>query len=109
MITRNHTSKIQCFALFFVVMSLTLNLIAAESEPRVAILLIDTDRVTGKINEAITDTERLVNAFPDEAQYAMAFAELLSQNNQKARAIQLLEKFNKNNPGNGNLAMLLAA
>ena len=63
----------------------------------------------GKINEAIQETEKLINAFPDEPQYIMAFAEMLSQNNQKPRAIQRLEKFNKEYPGNGNVAMLLSA
>lgn len=63
----------------------------------------------GKINEAMQEAEKLVNAFPDEPQYAMAFAEMLSGNNQRARAIQILESFNRENPGNGNVAMLLAA
>lgn len=63
----------------------------------------------GKLNEAIDETERLIKAFPDEPQYAMAFAEMLNQNNQKQRAIQYLEKFLSENPHNGNAKMLLSA
>jgi tetratricopeptide (TPR) repeat protein len=62
----------------------------------------------GKVNEAIDETERLIKAFPDEPQYVMAFAEMLNQNNQRARAIQYLEKFNAGNPSNGNVKMLLS-
>jgi len=62
----------------------------------------------GKISEAIAETERLIAAFPEEPQYVMAFAEMLSQNNQRARAIQYLEKFDAENPGNGNAMMLLS-
>jgi tetratricopeptide (TPR) repeat protein len=62
----------------------------------------------GKINEAIDETERLIKAFPEEPQYVMAFAEMLNQNNQRARAIQYLEKFNAENPSNGNVKMLLS-
>lgn len=63
----------------------------------------------GKINEAIEEAEKLVNAFPDEPQYVMAIAEMLNRNNERALAVQRLEKFNSENPGNGNVAMLLAA
>ena len=62
----------------------------------------------GKVNEAIEETEKLIMAFPDEPQYAMAFVEMLSQNNQRSRAIQSLEKFDSENPGNGNVKMLLS-
>jgi tetratricopeptide (TPR) repeat protein len=62
----------------------------------------------GKVNEAIDETERLIKAFPDEPQYVMAFAEMLSQNNQKQRAIQYLEKFHAENLHNGNVKMLLS-
>src|SRR5690349_11441193 len=64
---------------------------------------------TGKVNEAIAETEKLIKAFPDETQYVMAFAEMLNQNNQRARAMQVLEQFDKENPGNGNAKMLLSA
>jgi tetratricopeptide (TPR) repeat protein len=63
----------------------------------------------GQVNEAIQETEKLIKAFPDEPQYVMAFAEMLNQNGQRARAIQYLEKFDAENPGNGNARMLLSA
>ena len=63
----------------------------------------------GKVNEAIEETEKLIHAFPEEPQYVMAFAEMLNQNNQRTRAIQYLEKFDSENPGNGNAKMLLSA
>jgi tetratricopeptide (TPR) repeat protein len=63
----------------------------------------------GKVNEAIEEAEKLIKTFPDEPQYVMAFAEMLYQNNQPAKAIQYLEKFDSENPGNGNARMLLSA
>jgi tetratricopeptide (TPR) repeat protein len=62
----------------------------------------------GKVNDAITEAERLIKAFPDEPQYVMAFAEMLNQNGQRARALQTLEKFLAENPSNGNAKMLLS-
>lgn len=62
----------------------------------------------GKVNEAISETERLIKAFPDEPQYVMAFAEMLNQHGQSQRAIQYLEKFLADNPSNGNARMLLS-
>ena len=64
---------------------------------------------TGKLNEAMEEAERLIRAFPEEPQYVMAFAEMLNQNNQLTKAIQYLEKFSTENPGNGNARMLLSS
>ena len=63
----------------------------------------------GNIDEAIREAENLIQAFPDEPQYVMALAEMLSQHNQRDIAILKLEQFNKLNPGNGNVTMLLSA
>ena len=63
----------------------------------------------GKVNEAIKEAEKLIQAFPEEPQYVMAFAEMLNQNGERTRAIQYLENFDKQNPGNGNAKMLLSA
>jgi tetratricopeptide (TPR) repeat protein len=63
----------------------------------------------GRINEAVQEAERLILAFPDEPQYTMALSDMLSRNNRQAEAIQKLEQFNTDNPGHGNVAMLLSA
>jgi tetratricopeptide (TPR) repeat protein len=62
----------------------------------------------GKIKEAMADGERLINTFPDEERYVMAFTELLSQKGLRDQAVQYLEKYVQANPGSGNAQMLLA-
>jgi tetratricopeptide (TPR) repeat protein len=62
----------------------------------------------GKIEESIAEGEILLNAYPDEENYVIGFAETLSQNNQGARAIGYLEKFIGNHPDAGNAKMFLA-
>lgn len=62
----------------------------------------------GKVKEAIHEGEKLIEAFPDEEQYAMAFAEMLSQQKQLDRAIQVLENFISNHAEAGSSKMLLA-
>jgi tetratricopeptide (TPR) repeat protein len=63
----------------------------------------------GRINEAVQEAERLILAFPDEPQYTMALSDMLNRNDRQAEAIQKLEQFNTDNPGHGNVAMLLSA
>ena len=63
----------------------------------------------GKIEESITEGEKLLNAYPDEENYILGFAETLSQNNQVARAITYLEKFIKDHPDASSTKMLLAS
>lgn len=62
----------------------------------------------GKSKEAFAEGEKLVNAFPDEERYIMAFAEVLSQKGLRSEAIQYLEKFVTANAQAGNARMLLA-
>lgn len=62
----------------------------------------------GKTTEAITEAEKLLATTPDEPAYVLNLAELLSQNNQPDKALELLEKFDAENPGNGNIAMVLS-
>src|SRR5512135_456710 len=50
---RNHTFNFKSVALLSAVISLALNSPAAEAEPGVAVLYVDTDRVMGRINEAV--------------------------------------------------------
>lgn len=63
---------------------------------------------TGKPKEAIAEGEKLMNAFPGEERYVMAFSEVLSKNGQQALAISNLEKFVEKNEEAGNARMLLA-
>ncbi len=62
----------------------------------------------GKIEESIAEGEKLLNAYPDEENYVLGFAETLSQNGQGARGITYLEKFIKDHPDAGSAKMLLA-
>lgn len=62
----------------------------------------------GKINEAIQEGEKLIEAFPDEERYVLAFAETLSQNGQATKAIPFIEKYLKDHPEAGSAKMLLA-
>lgn len=62
----------------------------------------------GKTKEALTEGEKLLNAFPEEERYVMAFCELLSQKGLREQAIQHLEKFTSTNAEAGNARMLLA-
>ncbi|NOS93720.1 MAG: tetratricopeptide repeat protein, partial [Cyclobacteriaceae bacterium] len=61
----------------------------------------------GKLDEAIREGEKLIEAFPDEERYVLALAETLSQSKQTARAIIYLEKYMKENPTSSAGKMLL--
>lgn len=61
-----------------------------------------------KPGEAIREGEKLMDAFPDEERYAVAMAEMASQNNLKEKAITYLEKFIAANESAGSAKMLLA-
>lgn len=63
---------------------------------------------SGKTKEALGEGDKLLNAFPDEERYVMAFTELLSQKGMRDQAVQYLEKFAANNKEAGNAKMLLA-
>jgi tetratricopeptide (TPR) repeat protein len=62
----------------------------------------------GKIEEALKEGEKLVEAYPDEERYIMALAETMSQNKMGARAIAYLETYIKSNPDASNSKLLLA-
>ena len=62
----------------------------------------------GKIKEAMAEGERLIQTYPHEERFLMAFTELLSQRGLRADAIRYLEKFVGENPEAGNSKMLLA-
>jgi tetratricopeptide (TPR) repeat protein len=62
----------------------------------------------GKIKEAMTESERLLQAFPDDERLAVGAAENLSQNNQKIQAIFILQKFIADNSVAPHASMLLA-
>lgn len=61
----------------------------------------------GKLDEAIKEGEKLIEAFPDEERYVLALAETLSQNKQTTRAIIYIEKYLKENPTSSAGKMLL--
>lgn len=62
----------------------------------------------GKIPEALAEGEKLLQAYPDEERYVLGFAETLSMNGQRGKAIQYLENFIKDHPEAGNAKMVLA-
>lgn len=62
----------------------------------------------GKLKEGIVEGEKLINAFPGEERYVMAFSEILSQNGYRSDGIKYLEKFTADNSDAGNAKMLLA-
>ena len=62
----------------------------------------------GKLKEGIAEGEKLLQAFPGEERYVMAFSEILSQKGYRADAIKHLEKFTQENKDAGNARMLLA-
>lgn len=62
----------------------------------------------GKLNEAIAEGEKLLQAFPDEERYVLGFAETLAKAGQRSKAIQYLETFVKDHPEAGNSKMILA-
>ncbi len=62
----------------------------------------------GKVKEGIAEGEKLLQAYPGEERYVMAFSEILSQKGYRADAIKHLEKFTQQNKDAGNASMLLA-
>lgn len=62
----------------------------------------------GKLNEAIAEGEKLLQAFPDEERYVLGFAETLATAGQRSKAIQYIETFVKDHPEAGNSKMILA-
>lgn len=62
----------------------------------------------GRIREGLLEGEKLAQAFPDEEQYAVGYAEALSQHNQPTQAITVLEKFMAANHVAPSACMLLA-
>lgn len=62
----------------------------------------------GKVKEAIEEGEKLLEAFPDEENYLMNFAEMLSRQNQLPKAIEIAKKYIDTHPDAGSTKMLLA-
>ena len=62
----------------------------------------------GKIKEAIAEGEKLLEAFPDEENYVMNFAEMLSRQNQLPKAIEITKRYIDTHPDAGSAKMLLA-
>ena len=62
----------------------------------------------GKVKEGIAEGEKLINTFPGEERYVMAFSEILSQKGHRADALKYLEKFTLENKEANNAQMLLA-
>jgi tetratricopeptide (TPR) repeat protein len=63
----------------------------------------------GKIEDAIKEGEKLVEAFPDDQRYVMALAETLSENKMGARAVAYIEEYLKHNPDASASKLLLAS
>jgi tetratricopeptide (TPR) repeat protein len=63
----------------------------------------------GRIEDAIKEGEKLVEAFPDDQRYVMALAQTLSENKMGARAIAYIEDYIKNNPDASAAKLLLAS
>ncbi len=64
--------------------------------------------VKGKVNEAIAEGDKLIQAYPDEERFVLAQAEILAQQNQALRGIPYLEKFIAGHPDSGSAKVLLA-
>jgi tetratricopeptide (TPR) repeat protein len=62
----------------------------------------------GKTKEGLSEGEKLIQAFPDEERFIMAFTEVLSQKGMRDQAIQYIEKFITSNPEAVDSRMLLA-
>lgn len=62
----------------------------------------------GKVEEAIKEGERLIETYPDEERYVLAFAETLSNYKQSTKAIRFVEQYLNTNPGSGNAKVVLA-
>lgn len=62
----------------------------------------------GRTEDAIREGEKLIDAFPDEEQFVVAVAELVSQNGAKEKSISYLEKFIAENKPASSAQMLLA-
>jgi tetratricopeptide (TPR) repeat protein len=62
----------------------------------------------GKIDLAMAEGQKLIDANPDDARYVLAMAEALSEHKQTARAIAFLEQYIKDHPDEGTAKLLLA-
>ncbi len=62
----------------------------------------------GKVDEAVREGEKLMDAYPDEERYVLAFAETLSSFKQAGNAISFVEHFLQTNPGSASSKIVLA-
>lgn len=62
----------------------------------------------GKIDQAVAEGQKLIDANPDDGRYVLALAEALSDHKQTARAMSFLEDYLKQHPEQGAARLLLA-
>lgn len=62
----------------------------------------------GRLPEALAEAEKLMAAFPDDEKYLLDYAQMLAQNRNGSRAIELLEKYLAENAAAANARFLLA-
>lgn len=62
----------------------------------------------GKVDEAIKEGEKLIETYPEEERYVLAFAETLSNYKQANKAISFVEHYLTANPESGNAKVVLA-
>lgn len=62
----------------------------------------------GKLEEAMAEGEKLMQAFPDEERYVLGLAESLSQHGEIEKAVSYVENFLKDHPAAGSSKMMLA-
>jgi tetratricopeptide (TPR) repeat protein len=62
----------------------------------------------GKVKEGLSEGDKLIQAFPDEEKYIMAFTEVLSQRGMREEAIRYLSKFTTDHRDALDAAVLLA-
>ncbi len=62
----------------------------------------------GETDKAMSEGEKLIQAFPDEERYLLEFAETISRNGQPQKAIGYVENFIRDHPDAGSSRMILA-
>ena len=62
----------------------------------------------GKLDEALAEGQKLIDAYPEEQRYVLGFAETLAQFKQGTKAIGYLENYLKDHTNAGSAKMLLA-
>ncbi|MEI9917256.1 MAG: tetratricopeptide repeat protein [Bacteroidota bacterium] len=63
----------------------------------------------GKVEDAVKEGEKLIEAYPDDQRYVMELAEMLAQNKMGPRAISYIENYIKQTPDASQAKLLLAS